>query len=470
MTHSLRRRLVWGTVGATTLVLLCAGLMLERVLRHWLQQEFDAGLAGRAALLATLVEQEESDLEFDFDYRSMPEFAAGPRQEFFQIWRENGSVLARSQSLRQEDLVEGGPLPHWTTLALPDGRRGRMVAIAATPRVESRRATRPERITVALARETAGVDALMTRVRAGLLAVGLAAVAISAFVLARVVRSGLRPLNNLAAQIGGLQPETTSPSSRVRLDTPPHELVPVVEQMNLLLERVEAAMGREKAFTAEVAHELRTPLAGLRSTIEVSLSRERDGEAHRADLTECLRITSQMQHMVGNLLCMARLEGGIMSIRPTKLHVNELLRECWQAFEWAAGEKSVDLRWSGSEETEVITDRDVLRQILVNLLDNAVSYVDRGGRIEIDSRPSPVGATVTIINTGSRLAPEQVERVFDRFWRGDSARHGTGVHCGLGLALTKMLAERLNARVGVTSEVGGCFRVHLEIASLTSHI
>lgn len=466
MIRSLRGRLLAGTVLGTALVMLCAGAMLHWVLERWLRREFDANLVGRAALLASLVEQEDGGFEFDFDYRAMPEFAEGRRPEYFQIRQISGAVIARSQSLGTDDLPanRGSSQPEFRDISLPDGRPGRLVALVASPRVESRQRSRPEQISVVLARETAGLQTMLLRIREVLLGVGLAAVGITALVLVLVVRRGLRPMSSLAAQIGSLPPNDLS--ARIDLDSPPRELAPVVDQMNALLQRIQDAMQREKALTAEVAHELRTPLAGLRSTLEVSLSRDREPATYRADLAGCLEITGQMQHMVSNLLCMARLERGAVPTRPEPVALDALLAECWRLFDEAAREKQVELSLPRNGPVEIVSDREILRQVFTNLLDNAVTYVDRGGSISVELQNRDGRARLEIANSGSRLAPEQSPRAFDRFWRGDAARQAAGVHCGLGLPLVRMLVERLGGSIQADSQADGVFRVCVDLPRL----
>ncbi|MBI4579686.1 MAG: sensor histidine kinase N-terminal domain-containing protein, partial [Planctomycetes bacterium] len=294
---SLRARLLTGTIAGTATVLLCAGIVLYWVIRERLWNEFDQALCARASSLASLVEQEDDDIEVDVDYRAMPEFDQAERPEYLQIWLGDGTTLVRSPSLGAGNLAPPPPearYPFVSSVGLPDGRPGRFVAIAAFPRLDSPgKRVQPRRIVVGMAKATADLVATLGRIRWLMIAVALAALGLSAGLLFATVGRGMRPLDRLAGTIGGLRPDDLS--SRIDLGPLPGELVPVVDQMNSLLARIEAAVQREKAFTADVAHELRTPLAGLRSTLEVSLSRERDSQAYRADLSECLKINGQMQ-------------------------------------------------------------------------------------------------------------------------------------------------------------------------------
>lgn len=465
MTLSLRARLLVGAVAGTTTVLLAAGALLYWQIRAGLRQEFDRALTARASVLASLVEQEDGRLEFDFDERVIPEFARAEGAEYFQIRRRDGQVVARSRSLGTADLeLPGGDVagPALRDVRLPDGRAGRSVTILASPRNESPNPpAEPSQIVISHARSTADVEAALRRVCWVMGCIGAVAVLLSSLLLTMIVGAGLRPLGELARQLAGLRPD--EPSARVRLDRSPPELTPVVDQTNSLLQRVEAALEREKAFSADVAHELRTPLAGLRSTAEVSLSRPRDAQSYRDDLLQCLTITAQMQHMVGNLLCLARLEAKQVPCSREPVCLDSLLRECWEPLETAAREKSVEVIWQSAPAGEIISDRDKLRQVFTNLLENAVSYVDEGGRLTVTAEAVHGGTEVAIANSGSRLSLEDAPRTLDRLWRGDNGRQHTGTHCGLGLPLARKLTELLGGRLTVESELGGVFSVTLRL-------
>jgi two-component system, OmpR family, heavy metal sensor histidine kinase CusS len=243
------------------------------------------------------------------------------------------------------------------------------------------------------------------------------------------------------------------------LTNAPAELMPVIHRLNDLLRRLEDAFSREKAFTADVAHELRTPLAGLRATLEVSLSQSREPEKHREAIRDSLQVAHQMQDMVDNLLWLARTEAGQLRVDRGPVDLGDLLNECWKTLADRAQTRGLCVDWDVHSPCALSTDRDKLRQAVHNLLDNAVTHADSGGRVRIEAGREPDRIRCRITNTGSRISPEDAERVFDRFWRGDQARTDTGVHCGLGLSLSRRIVTLLGGRISVTSAVGGEFSV-----------
>jgi len=473
MRGSLRTRLVLSTALATAAVLAAAGVLLYGLVCGGLLDQFDRALLDKAQLLASAVERERGKVELEFDELDMREFRQPQPPAYLWLRGSDGSALFRSSSAEAPDLEGIGPpdeSPALRPVTLPGGRAGRAVAIRFVPRADEDDETEADGepgggktpiagpwLTLVLARETAPVDATLARFRSALIAVGLAAMGVSAGLLWLFVRRGLRPVEGLANQIARLGEQDLS----VRVEAPdaPRELQPVVGRLNDLLHRLEAAFERERRFSADVAHELRTPLAGLRSTMDVSLTKPRDAAEYAESLRRCLRITIQMQAMVEHLLALARLDAGRIGLYPEPVPLNQVIRDAWQPLAERAEARNLHVAWRLGEGSQIVTDPALLGLIIRNVLENAVLHADEGGTVTFVTR---VGANATEIhasNTGSRLSQEQAEQAFERFWRGDAARTDAGVHCGLGLPLVKRAAEALGGAVQVRSTAGGEFHI-----------
>ena len=492
MIRSLRARLLLGTAASTAAILAVAGLALHAMMHRSLYAAFDRSLDDKARTLANMIEQEGEHVELDFLEAEPEEFRRSERPEYFQLWDcdEAGATVTRSDSLHGSDLLPAAPtdsaaavVPH----TLPDGRPGRIVTMRFEPRFDPKERTPSHRKTLALAlaRDTLNVEATLATLRSTMLGVGLIATAAALVVLALFVHLGLRPAKQLAHEIHGIDERRLS--ARLSADQAPAELRPIVARLNELLAKLEDAFAREKTMTANVAHELRTPLAGLRSMFEVALTRERDSAAYRQTIHDSLAVCREMHALVENLLVLARLDAGgngsvdaadvradgaalgaDRTVRPKPLaatDVKALLESAWSPHAEAAREKQLDVRWDVGVMEPAAVDADQLRLVLGNLLSNAVTYADNGGAVEIAAETSGRDRrfSVRVSNTGSAIAAEDVPRVFDRFWRGDPARSGDGLHCGLGLSLCKLVAERMGGEIAVESEAGGCFVVTLTV-------
>jgi two-component system sensor histidine kinase QseC len=467
MRRSLRSRLLAWTIGGMALLVALFAVGVYAAAHRALVGGFEESLAATARALAASVKQEPKKIEVEFDEREMPEFRRPDRPGYFQLWGPDGAVLKRSASLAPSTGGRTGPaadLPRlegtsgaavFHDLALPDGRPGRAVVLLFLPQVEEddedghRKAPpAPQPVTLIVARETAGLDAELAAIRWLMAGAAGATLLLTLVVAALVVRQGLRPLETLAARIAAVREENLD--AAIPVEGMPRELAPVGERLNDLLRRLGDVLGRERAFTADAAHELRTPLAGIRSTIEVALARPRKPDEYGRALADCLDIARQMQTLVDNLLVLTRMEGGQVALRPEVVRVGELLEALWRPHAAEAQARGIVLERRLPADLQCTADRDLLVMVVSNLLANAVEYANDGGRIEVLGQAADDTLELSVANTGCTLSAAEVRHVFDRFWRGDSARTGTGVHCGLGLSLVERAVQALGGAVSAT--------------------
>jgi two-component system sensor histidine kinase QseC len=471
MNPSLRVRLLVATSASTAVVLSLLGVAIYATMRHLLLSDYDASLLTKARAIAAAAEQKDGRVKIEFDPKQMPEFWAREHPEYFQVWSDDGKVLERSESLRSGELPNtmAGARATAGALALPGTARGRSVVVSFTPRREGERPSRggpsaPLRsCTIAVAGTPVEAERTLGHLGWLLLASCGTAIAVSGGVLMSVVRHALRPVEALARVIEGVR--ETDLTVRLPPRRVPVELSPIVETLNGLLDRLDAAFAREKAFTADVAHELRTPLAGLLATLEVCRSRRRDPAAYEAAIDECQEMTDNMQGMVENLLLLARADAGQLPVACQPVDVRALMLESWSLFEVRAAARQLDVQWVADTRGDACTDPDKLRIIIQNLFDNAVSYADEGGRLRVAVTVHDRDLRIEVANTGCDVAAADVAHLFDRFWRKDQGRSDTGVHCGLGLSLSQRLTGLLGGRISVESDFGGEFIARLELPS-----
>jgi signal transduction histidine kinase len=308
--------------------------------------------------------------------------------------------------------------------------------------------------------DLAPVDAALGRWLMILLGSGAAGVFLVAAVVLIVVRSTLGPLRVLEADIASI--DDSDLAHRVRTERLPAELEPMVRQINDLLSRLSDAFNRERDFTASAAHEFRTPLAGIRTQMEVCLRRPRSAEEYRATLTECLDAALSLQQMVDLMLNLARLDSSQTTPDVETVDVAPLVTGQWARFSEVAGERNCSALIDVPDRLDLRTDAVLLDGILANLLSNAAEYADAGGRITVSARAVETGLRIRVCNSAATLGQDDVERMFDRFWRKDAARHATGRHCGLGLAIVQRCTRALGGTVNAELTAGElCMTVNL---------
>jgi len=467
MNRSLRSRLMIGLAATIVAGFAVAAVMVFVLMRASLMNEFDALLGSKARALATLIEQTGNEIDIEFIEHPMQEFARKIRPEYYQLWDETGRVLAKSRRLGDDNLQQAaGSLaaPGHQFATLPDGRPGRQVAVQFLPAVEDESLEQEDeaddeddddfdkidfrgrqRVTLVVARETAEIDQALARLGWLMFAVSATVIATTLGVIAWLVKRSLNPLDALAKQIAELDEEELT--TRFQVNDAPSELDPVITQLNELLARLEETFQRERLFSADVAHELRTPLAGLRSTLEVALSKDRNNAEYRQSLQDCEEISVDTHRLVETLLSLAKIESGQATIDGGIVDIPAMIKESWKPLRSKAMENKLQVSFSGLAEVLIKTDANKLRVVLSNLLRNAVDYTELAGKMEVRWAAFDETLRLTFSNSGCKLSEEQTRRVFDRFWQADAARSATGSHAGLGLALCRKIVHMLGGAI-----------------------
>ena len=447
--RSLRGRVTAAVLVAVALSLGSIAIALFVGARRAVWQQRDAGQLARARAFAALAEHDDDGYELELPPDLTPEAPT-----YLEAWTADGAVIARSQALAGRDLARssaGAARVLWDG-ALPDGRPGRLCQLRFMPREEGARA-RARELTLVLAESTADVDATLASVRTWFAIVFVCSLAIVAVTTAWLAGYSLRPLTALTAQIAQIDDRRLA--TRLSVDRPPVELAVPIAKLNELFARLEASFARERALTAEVGHELRTPLAGLRTLLEVTALLDRSGAEYRTAIASALAIVVQLCALVENLLDLARLDGGQLELSQREVPLRALVDECWRPYADLAASRSLRFDNRIPADSIVTTDREKLRVVMANLLANAAQYTSVGGWIAVATGSD---AVVDVTDSGPPIPAEHLDKIFDRLWRGDAGRSSTGVHCGIGLALARGLCTRLSLSLDATSQPDGSVR------------
>ena len=470
--RSIRTYLAIWLLGGAGLLIVSAGLVLEVTIARWLEGEFDRALESRAWALATLTEEDQGEVEFEFADKFMPEFKSRTDPYYFELWLDGETLLARSASFEIDEeqsatsLLRDPDLAAATRFAdtrLPDGRRGRLVRIDFVPQIddESDEELPPDddpsldstevnlgeerhTATVLVARERGTLDGQTSRLRWSL--VGFTALLLStlAALIVGSLKVGLRPLDDLAGQVQGF--DAKSLDRRVNLALPSRELAPVVEQLNQLLTRLENAFDRERQLTSDIAHELKTPIAELRNLCEVGSRWPEDSAATRRFFANALAIGLQLESIVVQLLALARYDEGGQDVRVGRVVVSSIVSETWRPLEERAQEKRLTFQNRVQPGAVVETDREMFRVVLSNLLSNAVDHSRPGTAVTVHLDKAGGRSSLTVSNYAAGLDHDDLAVMFDRFWRKDSARAG-GRNVGLGLAIVQAFSDLLGFEI-----------------------
>lgn len=292
----------------------------------------------------------------------------------------------------------------------------------------------------------------------GFLVVGvlLCGIFASALVAVTVTKRGLRPLAEMTQSLKRVGPDRLH--ERVPPEEWPRELQPVAVAFDDMLDRLEDSFTRLSQFSADLAHELRTPLANIRGEAEVALKRPRSPNEYQAVIESSVAECARLSGIIDNLLFLARAEAAESKVQLCLFDGRAAIERITAYNEALAEERRLALSCRG--EGEVYADPVLFGRAVSNLVDNAVRFTPDGGRITISLATDHDGAAVTVEDTGCGVAAEHLPRMFDRFYRVDPSRSSEGT--GLGLALVKSIADLHDGAVSVMSEVGSGTRATLK--------
>ncbi|MCC6608627.1 MAG: two-component sensor histidine kinase [Burkholderiales bacterium] len=423
---------------------------MTSIRRHLLTWLLTGLLAAVAAAAVLVYDHAREDADQIFDYQMERIAIALPTQAFakrmlplgedpseelvIQVWSSDGEHLYLSHTRVR---LPRNPELGFTTVNV--GREQWRV-LSAQVRGELVQVAQPMRVRSALAREMA------LRAVAPLLAL---IPILTLGVLIEVAR-GLRPLRRVADEVARRTPTSLAPIAAANA---PVEVQPLVTELNALLERLGHALDAQRAFVADAAHELRTPLAALQLQIRLA-ERAKNDEERAAEFDRVRAGLARATRLVDQLLTLARQEPEEPGRAPEPVDLLEVARAVAREVGPLAGDKGVDLGVIGEQAVTVRGDADALRVMLTNLVDNAVRYTPGGGRIDVEVAVEDDASVLRVRDTGPGIPPNDRERVFDRFFRSTASR-GTG--SGLGLAIVRRVAERHGASISLTdaSPAGG---------------
>ena len=466
-------------LGLTVLLVLC-GYSLSRFVAFELTREFDNGLASQARALSMMIEQTgEDQIEFELVEPEHEGFAAQVAPKYFQIW-SGTQTIAKSDSLANDNFPSvSGTLeqPGFESVRLDGGDRLRLAGADFYPRAEmhdegassSLKQSSNESVDEILVKLVIGSptknleNSIATLQRSIFFA--FAIVILLKLILAYfLVKRSLKPLTTLANQIDEVDDKRIS--EPIEIKAAPAELVPVVNCLNELLRRLDQSFQMEKEYSSNVAHEIRTPLAGLKSCLQVALSRDRGADEYRETMSDCLTISQQLSAMVENLLAMARLENSDFDSNRECFDAAEVIEQCWALVAAKAESRLLEPEFNFTAPLEVLSDLEQVRQVVLNLLDNAVSYADPNSKISMVANQTKLGLEIEIRNLASEFSRIDISRVFERFWRSDRSRSDTQHHSGLGLPICRSILQQLGGEIVVEVAPNGEFVAKFNIPNL----
>jgi signal transduction histidine kinase len=434
----IRIRLTLAFIAAIGLVLAGGGLLLYHHQAASLDRTLDQGLRARSSDLAALVRQGDPALR-----EAPPAPVADATGSFAQVLDSRGRIRDQSLGLGAQQLLSGPLLRRaraGTVLVARAHRLGSNVRLLAVPL-----RTQEHRFVLIVGAPLRSRDQALANLRSELLVGGPVALLLASLIGYLVAGAALRPVERMRIRAASITERHLSE----RLPVPPanDEIARLGTTLNEMLARLERAVKRERSFVADASHELRAPLALVRTEVELALDLPRSTDELLAALRSIGEEADRLSQLADDLLLLARLDEGELPLRTEPLDVSALLQDVAERFRRRAADdgRVIDV---DAPALQVQADRVRLEQVLVNLVENGLRH--GAGTITLSGSPAPDGVVIHVADQGPGFPDSVAGTAFERFTRGDLSRNSSGA--GLGLAIVKAVVGAHGGTVALSTD------------------
>jgi signal transduction histidine kinase len=425
---------------------------------YWrLLSSLDTGMQAHTMSVAALVRYtEDASGNVYFDNSLLPESIDPNHPDQFMVWADRTGFLTRSEDWPDGLQFEPGPNQHWNfTFAGVPYHALRIQHLPVLDREEGAD-FHPQTLTIVYASPTIHIRQQVKAAGVFITLASLLLLGATVWLAFWGIRRGLLPLQTLAqqaAQVSAQSWQLHPPKEAEEIE----ELRPLTESMTQMLARLESSFVQQREFLGNAAHELKTPVAVLKSTLQSLLQRSRSSEEYRSGLQAALQDLDRLEQLLQWMLRLARAERWAQDARRRGLDLIDINSTCEEAVERIrslAQSRNTDIQLSTDGPVPFRADPEDLQLVWTNLLENAVRYSPEGGSVEVAVTHDDQNARVVFQDRGLGIAAEDLPHIFDRFYRGDPSRTRTTGGFGLGLAIAKALVEAYGGSIAAESAPG----------------
>jgi two-component system heavy metal sensor histidine kinase CusS len=447
-------RLTAGYALAGAFLVFFATASLYLVLVNELAKSTDLFLADKVQVLRTILRERPGDRDALREEIELESAARRYEQFYVRLLDERNRPLLMTPGMADQlDLVQLAR----QTPSRPDrtlrmmGRAGKVFRVTIASAPVGSPATQTD--TVQIAVDVSQKEKSLARYRFWFWVILLATFAIFPLVGYQIARQGIRPVQEMATTARHIT--STNLRERILPEGYPFELASLANTFNQMLDGLEESFERISRFSADIAHDLRTPVNNIRGEAEVALARARSAEEYRDVIESCLEEAVRLSDLIGDLLFLARAESPLSDLRRERVNVGDLLAGVREYYEASAADGGVSLTTTVADKPVIAElDRALLQRAVGNLVSNALAHTPPGGAVVLGTSADISTIRIEVSDTGVGIPVEALPRVFDRFFRVDSSRSQGSGGTGLGLAIVQSIAVVHGGRAEISSHPG----------------
>lgn len=428
-------------------VFVVMGLVIRASVNHHFSEQDRAALEGKLELIRHVLEGRRDPADLAGVRKQLSDALVGHHELVVRINGTNAREFFRAGHGEIPEAVmqkaqAAAPLPLLTWI---DGNVAYRGIVAPVPAGAGR-----EALVVAIATDTSHHQEFLDSFERQLLLAGGIGLALMAVLGWLAARRGLRPVEDMARVAEGISAKRLH--DRLEVEMVPVELQPLARSFNAMLDRLEDSLRRLSDFSSDLAHELRTPINTLMTQTQVSLSKPRTAEDYREILYSNLEEFERLARMTADMLFLAKADRGLVVPHRETVDLRVEVEALFEFYDALAAEKGIELEVHG--QAAVQGDRLMIRRALSNLLSNAIRHSTQKCCVTVTLHTGAETVRVRVENPGAEIPPEQLARLFDRFYRADASRQRGEEGAGLGLAITKSIIEAHQGTITVESGQG----------------
>ena len=465
-TLAFRLSAAYSSAGLVLVILATASLYL--VLRTELDRSTELFLADKLHVLRTMLRERPNDESALREEIELESEARRYQQFYICLVDQHGVQVMTTPGMAERlDLARlaSSTRGRFERSIAMGGRNGQpfrvtsaIVAVGAAPAHND---------TVQIAIDVSQEELLLTRYRMWFWGILLSTSVLFPLVGYQIAQHGIRPVGEIAATARRIT--STNLRERIGAEGFPSELASLAGTFNEMLERLEESFERISRFSADIAHDLRTPVNNIRGEAEVALARARTVDEYRDVLESSLEEAVRLSELIGDLLFLARAESPLTELHRESVNIGDLLTTVRDYYEASATDAGISLVvGDGAEPLKAELDRALMLRAVSNLVSNAIVHTPLGGTVTMVASSDNVEMRIQVSDTGSGIPAEALPRVFDRFFRVDPSRSKSSGGTGLGLAIVQSIMTLHNGSAEIASQPGRGTRVTLRMPALAT--
>jgi two-component system heavy metal sensor histidine kinase CusS len=465
-TLAFRLTAAYSLAGLLLVILATASLYI--VLRAELERSTELFLADKLHVLRSMLSERPKDKDALHEEIELESAARRYQQFYIRLLDEHGVAIMTTPGMAEQlDLAElasqtRGRSGRSISMA---GRHGQPFRVTSAAVAVGTPATDSDMVQIAI--DVSQEEELLARYRLWFWGILLTTSVLFPVVGYRIARHGIRPVEEIAATARRIT--STNLRERIESEGYPLELALLAGTFNEMLERLEESFERISRFTADIAHDLRTPVNNIRGEAEVALARARTVDEYRDVLESSLEEAVRLSELIGDLLFLARAESPLTEWQRENVNIGELLTTVRDYYEASATEAGVSLVVNDvAEPLSAELDRSLMLRAVSNLVSNAIAHTPPGGTVTMAAAIENAVIRIEVSDTGAGIPVEALPRVFDRFFRVDPSRSQTSGGTGLGLAIVQSILTLHGGSAEIASQLGRGTRVRLRMPTLAT--